>query len=354
MSRKSEGTYTDYQDLLERARTYLGDDLTVGEVRKFHPAKLEQGMHDGYSPTSVYKTIHAVQRVFAWAVEVQILDYSPLVGYRKPRPRQRTRIITPAEFRRMLRHSDAVFRRALLALRLTGCRPGELRAPRWDPVDLGGGIWVLPEHKTVTRQRDPRPRVIALPEPILRLVRWLAREPHGPQDPVFCSREGRPWTREAFHSRMTRLRERAGLEPLGGERLVLYSARHRVRDPERVREALDSYAREGLEIKLQEEGSGWTLEMAYRDEDWESWDLPAALSINDLPREDQYPDEDAYFEAEGKDYRERGDQGFLTLLRELAPHLESPLLIVAVAASPIDEFEYAARVTVDQSQKART
>jgi integrase len=225
-NRKCAGTYADYRNLLERARTYLGDDLTVGEVRKFHLAKLEQAMHGRYSPTTVYKTLHAVQRVFAWAVEVEILDYSPLVGYRKPRPRQRTRVIAPEEFRRMLRHSDVVFRRVLLALRLTGCRPGELRALRWEHVDLEGGIWVLPEHKTVTRQRQPRPRVIALPEPVLRLVCWLARQPHDSQDPVFRNRAGRPWTREAFHSRMTRLRERAGLEPLGGERIVLYSARH--------------------------------------------------------------------------------------------------------------------------------
>jgi hypothetical protein len=121
------------------------------------------------------------------------------------------------------------------------------------------------------------------------------------------------------------------------------STKARVRDPERVREVLDSYAWEGVEFKLREEGSGWTLEMAHHDEDWESWDLPAALSIDDSPGEGQHPDGDGPSEAEWEAFREKCAEGFLALLRELAPHLESPLLILAVAATPIDEFKYAAR-----------
>ena len=120
------------------------------------------------------------------------------------------------------------------------------------------------------------------------------------------------------------------------------STKAKVRDPERVREVLESYEWEGVEIKLQEEDSGWTLEMAYRDEDWESCDWPAALRSEDLPSEDQYPDEDALYDARADLLGEKGGEGFLALLRELAPHLESPLQVLAVAASPFDGFYYGA------------
>ena len=125
--------------------------------------------------------------------------------------------------------------------------------------------------------------------------------------------------------------------------VTVTSTKAKVRDPERVREVLESHEWEGVEIKLQEEGSGWTLEMAHHDEEWDWWDWPAALRSEDLPSEDQYPDEDAFFEAEGTLYRDKGGEGFLALLRELAPHLESPLLILVVAATPLHGFEYAAR-----------
>jgi hypothetical protein len=121
------------------------------------------------------------------------------------------------------------------------------------------------------------------------------------------------------------------------------STKAKVRNPEGVRKVLSSYVREGVEIKLQEEGSGWTLEMAYHDEDLDSWASPAALDIVDLPGKDEYPDEDALFEAEWEAFHEKGEEGFLTLLRQLAPHLESPLLILRAAATSDNGIDYAAR-----------
>ena len=59
----------------------------------------------------------------------------------------------------MLRHSAPGFRRVLITLRLTGCRPGEIRALIWEWVEFERAPWVIPEHKTITRQREPRPRI---------------------------------------------------------------------------------------------------------------------------------------------------------------------------------------------------
>jgi hypothetical protein len=125
--------------------------------------------------------------------------------------------------------------------------------------------------------------------------------------------------------------------------VIVTSTKAKVRDPEGVRKVLSSYVWEGVEIKLQEEDSGWTLEMTYRDEDLDSWATPAVLHLLDLPSEGEYPDEKALFQAEWDAFHEKGDEGFLTLLRQLAPHLESPLLILRAAATSSNGIDYAAR-----------
>jgi integrase len=229
--RKKAATYRSYAEMLTLAQKHLGTLLRVGQFKKLHLAKLEGALTGRCSPTTVFKALQAVQRVFNWAVESDLLEHSPLAGYKKPRPRQRSRVITPAEFQRMLRGSGPAFRRLLLALRLTGARPGELRALQWQEVNLdahdpGAGFLILAEHKTVTRQKSPRPRIIPLPPAVVKLLRLLGRRPHGPDDFVFRNTDDAPWTRTALHSQMRRLRLRVGLERKGGENIVLYSTRH--------------------------------------------------------------------------------------------------------------------------------
>jgi integrase len=96
----------------------------------------------------------------------------------------------------------------------------------WEWVDLGEELWIIPEHKTITRQRIPRPRMIPLPPRILRMCCRLARKPHLPGDHVFLNKHGKPYTKDCLVKKMARLRDRAGIEVKGGERLVLHSGRH--------------------------------------------------------------------------------------------------------------------------------
>ena len=223
---KKPPTYVSRRHRLLGALRILGVTIRVGELRKFHLAKIEQEMSaKDYSPTTIKDTISVVQGAFNWAVAQDLLDTNALVGYQKPRARRRTRIITPEEFRAMLRHSAPGFRRVLITLRLTGCRPGEIRALIWEWVDFERALWVIPEHKTITRQREPRPRIIPLTDVVVKLCLWLGRRPHLPTDHVFLNTQGKPYTKDCFVHTMDRVRKRAGIEPKGSEQIVLYSNR---------------------------------------------------------------------------------------------------------------------------------
>ena len=121
--RKSESTHRSYRFRLLRALKILATTLRVCDVSKLHLAKIERKLTNKLSPTTIRDTIATVQLVFGWALRHDLISENRLLGFEKPRGRVRTRIITPDEFQSLLRYSDVRFRRVLLSLRMTGCRP---------------------------------------------------------------------------------------------------------------------------------------------------------------------------------------------------------------------------------------
>jgi Phage integrase, N-terminal SAM-like domain len=81
-ARRKPGTYTAYRYDLLHALRILGKSLRVGDIRKFHLAKIEQELtKTGCSPTTIHSTITTVQGVLGWAVRQQYLDFNWLAGY---------------------------------------------------------------------------------------------------------------------------------------------------------------------------------------------------------------------------------------------------------------------------------
>ncbi len=64
-ARKAPATYRSYREMLELAQQHMGMGLRVSNVRKLHLTRIEQALHGGYSPTTIFKCLHSVQRVFA-------------------------------------------------------------------------------------------------------------------------------------------------------------------------------------------------------------------------------------------------------------------------------------------------
>jgi len=112
-----------------------------------------------------------------------------------------------------------------------------------------------------------------------------------------------------------------------------------VREPQKVCEVLNAFAVEGVEIQLSESAVGWTLAMAFSERDPDMWEWPRALHRDLWPSEERYPDmeeRDALKDGEtewDKVFEANGSEGFLALLRGLAPYLETPLLVLVAVWS---------------------
>ena len=224
-AKKEPATYTTNRYRLLRALKHLPSGLKVGEVRRIHLSQIERKLTGERSPTTVRDTLAAVQAVFGWAVRQDLIEHSPVAGYQKPQAQQRSRIITPHEFQCLLRAAwrNPPFRRLLIAMRRTGARPAEIRKLTWDMVYLEEGVWIIPRHKTITMQRQPRPRIIPLPECIEKMCRWLKTRATADQPHVFLNIRGRPFTKDGLAQTMDRTRTRAGLKQDSGEQIVLYT-----------------------------------------------------------------------------------------------------------------------------------
>lgn len=231
---RKPATYRAARYDLVRAGRILPKTLRVSElgiehlddlVAAMQEEKWGQKQNQRYSPSTIRDTITTLQGVLNWAVRTRKLDENPLRGYVKPRGRIRRRPITWPEFHRLLRKAGRNFRQFLIAQRLTGCRSGEVAGLLWQWVDLEEGFWIIPDHKTVTTEKEPKPRMIPLPDHVLRMCKRLAKKPHHPNGHVFLNQHGRPYTKDCLVRNMDRLRKRAGIGLKGGERIVLHSNR---------------------------------------------------------------------------------------------------------------------------------
>jgi integrase len=187
--------------------------------------------------------VSIVMRPFNWAAKKRLIPANPFRGVEKTqgqprRPltdgefqallrhatvwkkRKRPRKVYPCERRRRQRPSPAGrFRQALVFLRFTGCRPGELCNLEWSDIDLQGKELVLRRHKTAKKTK--RPRRVPIHPVVLKLLIFLRRL-NQPGEHVFLTHRKTPWNRITLGQRLRRSREAAGVP----EDAKLYGLRH--------------------------------------------------------------------------------------------------------------------------------
>ncbi|HUX42729.1 MAG TPA: tyrosine-type recombinase/integrase [Rectinemataceae bacterium] len=129
------------QDMLGRAREisrYLGDELTLGQVRRSHLVSLGLKLREkGLAPATVNKTMSAVTTALRWASANELLAVDPSRGLRGFSGTTRKRgILEPKEVKALFSTiwRDQRARVACLVAATTGARLGEILALRHEDI----------------------------------------------------------------------------------------------------------------------------------------------------------------------------------------------------------------------------
>jgi hypothetical protein len=111
----------------------------------------------------------------------------------------------------------------------------------------------------------------------------------------------------------------------------LVSSKARIRDAKTVRAILDAREMVRVEFRLVKKGKGSVLDATFEGQDPGARARPAAVCLDELRAQMGYAHKDAWVEAVDHALGAKGGEGFLALLRELAPHLETDLLILSAS-----------------------
>lgn len=182
------------------------------------------------APVAANRLQGALVRLFNFAAERGVLEFSPLVGLRKKPESPRQRVLSHDEIKLFWAMTDAenmamdAFISTKLALRmlfLTGQRPGEISGMIWDEID--GDTWNI----TVTRRKKEIAQSVPLCPLALEILQ-KARLLTGESNYVFQSPKGeadRPTERLSLSRAVSRHLEECGFQ----ERWTPHDLRRTVR-----------------------------------------------------------------------------------------------------------------------------
>ena len=153
-----------------------------------------------------------------WAKQLGIIERHPFTGI-ACRKGNRGRPVTRAEFQAMLRNTKPVFRRLLIFLRYTGCRPCEAVGTEWTHLDISKLCITLTRHKTA--KKTGRVRRLVLHPVVVKLLAWIAQHRPHPRF-VFINSKRTKWKNPAISWRMKRIRAAADI----GNDVKAYGCRH--------------------------------------------------------------------------------------------------------------------------------
>jgi integrase len=161
----------------DRARRLLLFDADLGDVlmTEFKPFHLTKWLNDHpsfASPWTVQAAIVAVKRAFNWALDNELITRNPVARMKKPKA-QRRRPMTDDEYQTLLRGADPQFRRLVVMLAFSGCRPIEASTTKWADVRFEEKCILLRAHKSATK--TGKPRLIPLVPTTIKLLLWIRR-----------------------------------------------------------------------------------------------------------------------------------------------------------------------------------
>ncbi len=123
------------------------DSITRRDVRS-----LVEGVADRGAPVSANRLLGLLRRVFAWAVEQELLPANPAAGMKPPggREKARDRVLNDDEIRQFWQATEGMdlTSRAFWRLRLiTAQRSGEIATMSWRDIDQARRWWTIPAER---------------------------------------------------------------------------------------------------------------------------------------------------------------------------------------------------------------
>lgn len=194
-------TYIWYQSRLQCWVTKY-PKLTVEELKKHHVREWIDAMD--VSPGTKRNYARSIQRCLAWCEEEDYIERSPIAKFKKPAGGKRERVVTSAEYGKILDLAGSDEFRDLIAVTWeTGCRPQESLIVETRHVDLEHCRWFFPKSEAKGKRHD---RVVYLNDKAMEITRRLMlAHPHGK---LFRNSEGQPWTTDSVNCAFVRVQTR--------------------------------------------------------------------------------------------------------------------------------------------------
>ena len=194
----------------------------VADCRPIHLTQWLDANPDWKTDWTLHGIVSTVKRAFTCAATQELITKNPFKVVKRPTGAPR-RPVTDDEFQRLLRGAGGptgkTFRQALVFMRFTGCRPGEMAALKWEDLDLDRARIVLSAHKTA--RKTHKPRVLPMMRAVVKLLTYRRKQTDGPY--VFLNAYGNPWHRSALSLRLQRCRARQDIP----KEATLYGVRHK-------------------------------------------------------------------------------------------------------------------------------
>jgi integrase len=151
-------------------------EMQASDVRRRDViALLDSIALDRHAPVMANRTRALISKIFSFGVEREMVDNSPCTGLpRKRREKPKDRFLQDQEIRtlwRMLEEEPPFVAAMLRMIVLTGQRPGEVVAARWEEFD--NGIWTIPKE----RVKNGRTHRLPLSPQVQALLEWLRYHP---------------------------------------------------------------------------------------------------------------------------------------------------------------------------------
>jgi len=147
-----EASWRETERILNREVVGIWKGRHLSEIKRADVHELLDGIVDRGAAIMANRTLAALRRMCAWAVERGIIDASPCDSVKAPAAeRSRDRVLTDDELRAVWKACDLdgwPFGPLFQLLILTGQRLGEVAGMRWSEVDLEARLWRLPKERT--------------------------------------------------------------------------------------------------------------------------------------------------------------------------------------------------------------